>query len=175
MNKFCFRLPVPVYIHYLNRLGWNRLGWILPRGFSANFVLLIWGLFGGVIFHGLLSNLLPIMLMIKMEEPVDTAQDVLDRGLIPIARWDGAGMIKDILQRSSDPVYKQLLNITVFPENYLDQISLLKENLHGAGTHVFITNVLKIKTPGKAYDVGEEELGDYHWSKEILGGSDPWI
>ena len=45
-------------------------------------MVLIWAVFGGFLYHILLSNYLTVLIKPSYEAPVDTAQDVWDRGLI---------------------------------------------------------------------------------------------
>ena len=158
------RLPIPVDEPYLsNRLAWT-MKMLFPRGFSANFVLFTWSLFGGVLLHGFLANFRVMLLMPVMEKQVNTAQDILDRGLIPFTRDDEYWI--DHMKNSPNPVYQQLAEIAVVPKDYAELLRMLKEDLQGAGTPVYLYNILFPE---------EEELGDYHWSKEILQGDLPFI
>ena len=139
---------------------------MIPRGFSANLVLITWAIFGGFMLHGLLANFMVLLLSPVLEEPVDTAQDVLDRYLIPVTGPGGLGQFwVDHLKHTSNSVYQQLGEIAVVPEDEDEVLTILKEDLQGEATHVFLTNMLWPE---------QEELGSYHWSKEILEGFAPW-
>ena len=81
---YLFRLPGPPHVHRVNRNITPNLHLIFPRGFSANLVLLTWSIFGGVLLHGFLANFRVMLLRPVLEKPVDTAQEVLDRGMIPV-------------------------------------------------------------------------------------------
>jgi hypothetical protein len=133
---------------------------LIPRGFSANLVLVIWCLFGGVCQWGFEENIRALMFKPVFEVPVDTAQDVLDRGLIPVTHEYGQFWI-DHLAHSDNPVYKQLAKITVVPKNWNELKRILKHDVQGAGTHVYISN----------WPDGE---GYQHVSKEIIEGSNPY-
>ena len=53
-------------------------------GFASNMVLLLWCVCGGFLLHMFEANFLSILLKPSYEKAVDTAQDVLDRGLTVI-------------------------------------------------------------------------------------------
>ena len=77
-----------------NRLGMHLL---FPRGFSANLVLLVWSVLGSVLAYGFLSNYRTMLLSPVLETPVETAQDVFDREMIPFIELE---TYIDILKRS---------------------------------------------------------------------------
>ena len=97
-----------------------------------------------------------------LEKPVDSAQDVLDRGLIPVV-VDGGGYWQDFLKSSSNPLYQALGEITVVPDENAELMKILKENLHEDGTHVYLT--------ASSIFPEEEKLGSYHFSREVLEGA----
>ena len=100
------------------------------------------------------------MLKPQYEQPVDSAQDIIDRGLIPFS-W--GEYYKIFLIQSPNPLYQQLGNKMV---DYIDDATydkMLKEDLLGANTHVMLGGLLK----------HELDYGKYHHSKEVLRGSDP--
>ena len=70
-------------------------------------MVLIWAVFGGFLYHILLSNYLTVLIKPSYEPPVDTAQDVWDRGLIINIIPVGA-IWKQFLEVSGIPVYNQL-------------------------------------------------------------------
>jgi hypothetical protein len=130
---------------------------LIPRGFSANLVLVIWCLFGGVCQWGFESNIRTLMFKPVYEDNVDTAQDVLDRGLIPVV-WNQD--IINVLKHSDNQAYKQLAEIAVImPSYWKDQDRIFEHFIQGNATHVFLGNELW-------NDV--EKLGDYHFSNEVL-------
>ena len=51
-------------------------------GFASNMILLLWCVWGGFILHMLESNYLTMLVKPNYEKPVDSAQDVIDRGII---------------------------------------------------------------------------------------------
>ena len=71
---------------------------------------LIWAVFGGFILHFLLSNYLSILLQPTYEKSVESAQDVLERNLIPGLHPGGEYYIQ-LLAGSPDPNYQELSRI----------------------------------------------------------------
>ena len=94
------------------------------------------------------------------DDPVDTAQDVVDRKLIPVVDWFSPEYI-DILARSDNSLYQQLAAITVLPKNDDEFFDILKNSVLGNGTHVYLKSGLW---------ESEKELGRYHFSQELLEG-----
>jgi hypothetical protein len=85
---------------------------VFPRGFSMNFVLLTWALCGGLFIYAFLTNFRTMLLMPQYEKPVDSAQDILDRGMIPFV-IDGGDYLRDHLLQSSTSAYQKLGEIVV--------------------------------------------------------------
>ena len=137
---------------------------MFPRGFSANFLFILWALLGSVLIHGFLANFRVMLLKPVLEKPPDSAQDVLDRGLIPIV-YNGGQYWIDRLADSDNPVYQQLAKKAYLPIDYADRLRAVKEDLMGAGTHVYIAS--NIRTQMKDY-------GFYYFSKEGIEGTSPW-
>ena len=129
-----------------------------------NFLLLTWGLCGGLLTHGLLANFRMMLLTPVLEEPVNTAQDILDRGMIPVT-VEGGDYYLYLLQTSTNPVYQQLAQITVVPKDAEELNKILEEGVQSAGTHVYLTNDL---WPDQA------ALGSWYYSKEKLEGKNPF-
>ena len=98
------------------------------------------------------------------EDPVDTAQEVKDRGLIPFVDW-GAKFIVDLLARSDDKVYQYLASITVIPKDHSEWLDLMQFGVQGNATHAYLG-------PGIESDGGQ--FGLYHVSKEVLAGKLPY-
>ena len=158
---------MPAYAPYMSNSLVPNMQLLLPRGFSVNLVLLIWGLFGGVLLHGFMALWRDMLLRTKMDQPVKTAQEVLDRGLIPVTHW-GDQYIMDFLSQSPNPADQQLAKITVVPNDYLEWRTILENDVQGAGTHVYIY--------GWIVDYSDEsKFGKYYFSKEVLQGLTPWM
>ena len=87
-------------------------------GLSSRMMYIIWAVFGGFLYHILLSNYLTILTKPAYNPPVDTAQDVWDRGLtiniIPVgAIW------KQFLEKSGLPIYNKLAERVVLAKESL--------------------------------------------------------
>ena len=50
-------------------------------GFASNMTLLLWCVFGGLLLHMLESNYLGMLVKPNFEKPMDSAEDVLERGV----------------------------------------------------------------------------------------------
>ena len=99
------------------------------------------------------------------EDPVDSVQDVIDRGLIPVVHW-GAGWFVDLLSRSDNPLYQQLANITVVPKDFNEMMFVyMQYGVQGNGTHVYLGNDVCC---GMTFISGI--LYQYHKSKEVIAG-----
>ena len=157
---------MPEYVPYLSsNILSIKVPLLLPRGFSANLLLLLWYFLGGVCQWGFEGNILALMFKKVYEEPVETAKDIVDRKLIPIveSKW-----FLDFLAQSDNPLYRQLANISLITP-YSDHgnwdwdahITLLKGGVQDNGTHVFLCSSLM---------EDELELGRYHYSQESLQG-----
>ena len=89
-------------------------------GLSSRFIVILWAVFGGFLYHILLSNYLTVLIKPSYDAPVDTAQDVWDRGLIINIVPVGA-IWKQFLEMSGIPIYNKLAERVVLakarPEN----------------------------------------------------------
>ena len=89
-------------------------------GLSSRFIVILWAVFGGFLYHILLSNYLTVLIKPSYDAPVDTAQDVWDRGLIINIVPVGA-IWKQFLEVSGIPIYNKLAERVVLakvrPEN----------------------------------------------------------
>ena len=61
------------------------------------------------------SNYLGILVKTNYEKPVDSGQDILDRGL-KIISYPGTGSIVEMSKKSPSPLIKGLAEMTVVPE-----------------------------------------------------------
>ena len=77
-------------------------------------VLLLWCVCGGLLAHMLEANFLTILLKPNYEKFVDTAQDVLDRGLTVIAS-PGAVSIVEMSRNAPDYTTRTLAERTIVP------------------------------------------------------------
>ena len=160
---FAESLPSWFTVPYHNRTGLPRL-WLVSPGFSGNLLLLSWSLMGGFLVFFCLSlwrqaGLLPPM----YEDAIDTAAEILKREIIPFLNSQGGFWI-DFLRQSDNPVYQQLAEITINPEDDYEISKLIKE-MHEEGTLVYLNNAIWSDLA---------KLGDYHFGKEVLEGDSPY-
>ena len=83
--------------------------------FSSRLLFLIWCVFGGFLLWFFESLFLESLLKPNYEKPVDTAEDVLDRGLSVIS-VPGAESIVEILKNSPFPITRRLAESSVVPK-----------------------------------------------------------
>ena len=74
---------------------------------ASNLVYTIWAVFGGFILHFLFSNYLTVLLKPSFEEPVETAEDIINRDIIPFVA-EGGEIYKQYFADSSDPNYQEI-------------------------------------------------------------------
>ena len=86
-----------------------------PVGVSSRIMLLLWCISGGFLLHFYESSLLDIILKRNYEKAVDTAQELLDRGLSVIYP-PGSESIVEILKNSPSYVTRTLAERTVVPK-----------------------------------------------------------
>ena len=89
-------------------------------------LFLIWCVFGGFLLWFFESLFLVTLLKPNYEKPVDTAQDILDRGLSVITIPGGGSMV-EILKNSPFPLTRRLAEMTVVPKVilfYIDKHAL---------------------------------------------------
>ena len=80
-------------------------------GFSSNMVLLMWCVMGGFLLHILECNILATLLKPTYEKPIDTAEDIIERG-ITIIDIPGRESIFETLKRSPFPLTRALAENT---------------------------------------------------------------
>jgi hypothetical protein len=135
--------------------------YVFPKGVSMNFVLITWALCGGLFVYAFLANFRTVLLMPQYEKPVDSAQDILDRGLIPLL--DGEFYISLLLQ-SPISAYQKLGEIGVLFDNWDEYYRILEEDVLGANTHVSLTY----------FHSKERDRYGLHESKNVLEGDNPY-
>ena len=100
------------------------------------------------------------------EDPVDTAQDIYDRGLIPVVLpGQGGQSWVGHLAKSDNDVYQKLSKKTVVPTGWDEFWDLLRYHVQGNGTHVILGN--------HVYEQWKE-FGLYHVSQEVIEGTIPY-
>ena len=84
-------------------------------GFSARMLFLIWCVFGGFLLHFFESLFLESLLKTNYEKPVDTAQDVVDRGLTVIYT-PGAESMAEMVKNSPSSLTRRLAELIAVPK-----------------------------------------------------------
>ena len=78
-------------------------------------LFLIWCIFGGFLLHFFGSLFLESLLKPNYEKPVDTAQDILDRGL-KVIYMPGTESKVEMMKKSPFPLTRRLAEMTVVPK-----------------------------------------------------------
>ena len=78
-------------------------------------VLLLWCVCGGFLLHMLESNYLSMLMKPNYEKPIDTAKDVIDRGL-KIVYTPGSESNVEIMKNSNSDIARALAQLTVVPD-----------------------------------------------------------
>ena len=86
-----------------------------PVGVSSRIMLLLWCISGGFLLHFYESSLLDIILKRNYEKPIDTAQELLERGLSVIFT-PGRESLVEILKNSPSYITRTLAERTVVPK-----------------------------------------------------------
>ena len=104
-----------------------------PFGFSSRMIFLIWCVCGGFLLHFFEASYLSILLKPNYEKAVDSAQDVLDRGLALIS-IPGRESLVEILKNSPSKITRELAERTIVAKVifcFIKQIHFLKMFLKG--------------------------------------------
>ena len=84
-------------------------------GFASNMTLLLWCVCGGFLLHMLESNYLSMLLKPNYEKPVDTAEDIIDRGLAILTIPPRRSMT-EMLKKSPFYITRTLAERTIVPK-----------------------------------------------------------
>ena len=82
----------------------------------------MWCVCGGFLLHFLESNYLGILVKTNYENPVDNAQDILDRGLLVIT-VPGSDSVVEMLKNSPFPLTRRIAEWTDVPKVILFYIN----------------------------------------------------
>ena len=87
------------------------------RSLSSNLVYTIWAVFGGFILHFLLCNYLTVLLTPSYEEPVETAEELINRDITPFMS-PGSEIYVQLFAASSDPIYQEIARRLVIAKDW---------------------------------------------------------
>ena len=126
---------------------------------------IIWSFLSGVLTYGFLCNFRTMLISPILETPIDHPEQILEREM-SLMTYTGGEFWKGFLNTSDNPTYRKLAELMDVPSNETEMRKWLVEDVLGAGTRVYMSN-----TP--LPDV-EFYLGDYYYSKSLVGGVSPW-
>ena len=107
-----------------------------------------------------MCNVLPVILRANFDDPVDSAQDIVDRNLIVVmAPW--MDMWKQWFATHANPHYRKISETTIVPESVDQYFDLVEHGIMDDRTHV---NMGPYLTPL------EKSLGLWWRSKERVEG-----
>ena len=104
MNVFFFR--VPLIINQALRINF---------GLAFKMTFLLWCVCGGLLLHMFESTFFSMLIKPVYETPINTAQDVLDRGL-PVIITPGTESLVEIYKNSPSSITRQLAERTILPK-----------------------------------------------------------
>ena len=107
-----------------------------------------------------MCNVLPVILRANFDDPVDSAQDIVDRNLIVVmAPW--MDMWKQWFATHANPHYRKISETMIIAESW-DQLAwYMEDGIIEKNTHVY---------PGGYLTPGEKALGLWWRSKETVEG-----
>ena len=108
----CIRFRIP---NVNERLSRDSEG----RTLSSNLIFTIWAVFGGFILHFLLCNWLTVLLTPSYEEPVDTAEDLIKRDIIPFLS-PGSEIWIQFFAASNDTNYQEISRRLIIPKDWVE-------------------------------------------------------
>ena len=112
-------------------------------------------------FH---SNFLSMLVSPSMEKPLDTAEDILAKGLIPIAKAERSW--KKLMQDSPNRAEQKLAENMLFTEDF-QQTDIILDKVLLKRTHVWIISYIE--------DPYHLPYDAFHISKDAVAGSNPWF
>ena len=80
-------------------------------GFSSKMILLMWCVWGGFLLHILECNYLTVLVKPVYEKPIDTAEDIIERG-VKIIYFPGGESMIETLKKSPFPLTRKLAENT---------------------------------------------------------------
>ena len=78
-------------------------------------VLLIWCVWGGFLLHILECNYLTVLIKPVYEKPIDTAEDIIERGM-KIIDFPGREPMVEMLKKSPFPLTRALAELMYVPK-----------------------------------------------------------
>jgi len=113
----------PFRVRCLERTKFEK---ILHEGFSSNYMFMNWCIMGSFLTHILLANYLSVLIQPKYEQPVETTQDVYDRGMKPYYVPSGH-IFQEAFAQSEAEIFQELAKVFVIPEDWDEYDDLAKK------------------------------------------------
>ena len=153
----CIRFRIP---NVNERLSRDSEG----RTLSSNLIFTIWAVFGGFILHFLLCNWLTVLLTPSYEEPVDTAEDLIKRDIIPFLS-PGSEIWIQFFAASNDTNYQEISRRLVIAKDWREYDDLASKVI-STGMYADMQTL-----PWVDY---EEEYQDWYRSTETIAELIPY-
>ena len=100
-------------------------------------VLLMWCVWGGFLLHILECNYLTVLVKPVYEKPIDTAEDIIERGFKTVV-YPGSESKTEILKESPIPLTRALAENTYVPKVVSDAFQIVslfhRNSSHGMST-----------------------------------------
>ena len=123
-------------------------------------------MFGGFILHFLLCNWLTVLLTPSYEDPVETANDLIERDIIPFYN-PGGEIWRQFFAASSDPNYQEISRRLNLPKDW-DEFEDMVGKVTSTGMYASIGTVPPF------WIVPEEDFKDWYRSTETIAGDFPF-
>ena len=154
----CFRIKIPDVTERLRR-------YTVGRTLASNLIYTIWAVFGGFILHFLLSNYLSVLLRPTYETPVETAEDIVKRDIIPFMS-DGYEIYRQMFAASSDPNYQEISRRLIIANDW-DEYNELVRKVNSTGLYADIQTF-------PAWFNSTDEWNYWYKSTETIAGDHPF-
>ena len=113
---------------------------------------------------GFEGNILAVMFKPVYEDPVDTIEEVIARGLIPVTyNWG----LQERFEQSGNQLYQDLAKIIVVAKDNEEYNNLIWDQVLGNATHVLLANSVADREFMKRGNL-------FHFSQEVIEGFNPY-
>ena len=117
----------------------KRSSGILTPGFTGNYLLLMWSFAGIFITLAFISNIRAMLMKPVFEKPIDTTENLRQKGKIPINSNEG-GFWQEYLVNSVNPWESKAGKKGIAFESGPEQNMLIQHSVKKDGTHVSLEN-----------------------------------
>ena len=117
----------------------KRSSGILTPGFTGNYLLLMWSFAGMFITLAFMSNIRAMLMKPIFEKPIDTTENLLQKGTIPI-NSNAGGFWQEYLVNSVNPWESKAGKTGIAFDSGPEQNKLIQQSVKEEGTHVSLEN-----------------------------------